>query len=419
LTSLAIGLAGALLGLILGQSLLVAGFVRALARFAVPLISDDRAPKAVVVLCLRGTDPFLKDCIAGLLNQDYPNYKVRIVVDSADDPAHRVLNETLKPTDYNHVTVENLTQPSSSCSLKCSSLCQVARSLDPSIEFIAQMDADIVAHHTWLRELATALEPADVGAATGNRWYMPHVLSTGSLVRYAWNAAAIVQMYWYRVAWGGTLAVKTRVLRESDMLECWGRAFCEDTMQFAQLEKLCLKVRFVPSLMMINRENTSLGGFYRWVIRQLLTVRLYHPAWSAILLHGVISTVVPLGSLALLIVAILRGNAASTLYLGGAFSLFVISILLSLWRIAVTVNRIAESRGEPTKWIHGVGDLLKCAALMPITQFVYPAALAEAAVKKSTNWRGIQYEIKGPWDIRVEEYVPYREEEQVQVGESL
>jgi glycosyltransferase involved in cell wall biosynthesis len=406
-------------GLILGQSVLVAGFIRALASFKVPLIPDERAPKAVVILCLRGTDPFLNDCIAGLLNQDYPDYKVRIIVDSAQDPAHRVLSEALKPKDYDRVTVENLTQPSGTCSLKCSSLVQVVRSLDPSVEFIAQMDADIVAHRTWLRELATALEPADVGAATGNRWYMPQTLSMGSLVRYAWNAAAIVQMYWYRIAWGGTLAVKTRVLWESDMLDRWGRAFCEDTMQFAQLQKLGLRVAFVPSLMMINRENTSLGGFYRWVIRQLLTVRLYHPAWTAILIHGVASTMVPLGAFGLLAASLVRGDTSTTSILGGACASFVISLVFSLWGMVEAVNRIAQSRGESTKWIRGMGDLLKCAMLMPITQFVYPAALAEAAIKKSTNWRGIQYQIDGPWEIRVEEYMPYHEESQTQVGESL
>jgi cellulose synthase/poly-beta-1,6-N-acetylglucosamine synthase-like glycosyltransferase len=416
---LAIGLAGALAGLILGQSVLVAGFIRALACFKVPLITDERAPKAVVILCLRGTDPFLNDCIAGLLNQDYPDYKVRIIVDSAQDPAHRILSQTLEPEDYNRVTVENLKQPRGTCSLKCSSLVQVARSLEPSVEFIAQMDADIVAHRTWLREMATALEPADVGAATGNRWYMPQTLSMGSVVRYAWNAAAIVQMYWYRIAWGGTLAIKTRVLRESDMLDRWGRAFCEDTMQFAQLEKLGLRVAFVPSLMMINRENTSLAGFYRWVIRQLVTVRLYHPAWPAILIHGLVSTVVPLGSLTLLIVSLARGDSFSSSILGGAFALFVISLLLSLWGMVVKVNSIAASRNEPTRWIHGVGDLLKCAVLMPITQLVYPAALAEAAIKKSTNWRGIRYRIHGPWDIHVLEYVPYSEEPQAQMDESL
>jgi hypothetical protein len=203
------------------------------------------------------------------------------------------------------------------------------------------------------------------------------------------------------------------------MLDRWGKAFCEDTMQFAQLEKLGLKVTFVPSLMMINRENTSLRGFYCWVIRQLLTVRLYHPAWPAIVLHGVISTIVPLGAFGLLAATLVRGDTSTISILGGACVSFVISLVFSLWGMVAAVNRIAQSRGEPTKWIHGVGDYLKAAVLMPITQFVYPAALAEAAFKKSTNWRGIEYQINGPWDIRVEEYVPYREEGQAQVGESL
>src|SRR4051794_8202980 len=45
------------------------------------------APRVAVLLPLRGADPFLTTCLAGLLDQDYPRYCVRIVVDSADDPA--------------------------------------------------------------------------------------------------------------------------------------------------------------------------------------------------------------------------------------------------------------------------------------------------------------------------------------------
>ena len=97
--------------------------------------------------------------------------------------------------------------------------------------------ADTIPHRTWLRELAAALADEQVGAATGNRWYMPQQPTWGSLVRLFWNAAAIVQMWFYGIAWGGTLAVKTKVFRESDLLERWGNAFCEDTMTFAALKR--------------------------------------------------------------------------------------------------------------------------------------------------------------------------------------
>ena len=125
---------------------------------------------------------------------------------------------------------------------------QAASSLDESVGFIAQLDADTIPHSTWLRELATALADERVGAATGNRWYMPERVSIAAMVRYIWNAAAVVQMYSYGIAWGGTLAVKTSVLRETDLLKRWSNAFCEDTMLYAFLKKHRLRVAFVPSL---------------------------------------------------------------------------------------------------------------------------------------------------------------------------
>jgi hypothetical protein len=57
-------------------------------------------------------------------------------------------------------------------------------------------------------------------------------------------------------------------------------------------------------------------------------------------------------------------------------------------------------------WIRGL-SLLKCAALMVVTQVVYPFALFSACFAKSTDWRGIDYEIKGPWQIRMKGYQPY------------
>ena len=51
---------------------------------------------------------------------------------------------------------------------------------------------------------------------------------TGSLVRYLWNAAAVVQMYWYGLGWGGSLAFKTKLLRETDLRQSLASAFTDD-----------------------------------------------------------------------------------------------------------------------------------------------------------------------------------------------
>jgi cellulose synthase/poly-beta-1,6-N-acetylglucosamine synthase-like glycosyltransferase len=48
-----------------------------------------------VVLPLRGADPSLEACLKGLFAQDYPAYQVRIVIDSADDPAQTLVARAL------------------------------------------------------------------------------------------------------------------------------------------------------------------------------------------------------------------------------------------------------------------------------------------------------------------------------------
>src|SRR5438445_469746 len=52
-------------------------------------------PNVAVILCLRGVDPSLDGCLHGLLNQDYPRYQVRIVVDCIEDPAWQKVHDTL------------------------------------------------------------------------------------------------------------------------------------------------------------------------------------------------------------------------------------------------------------------------------------------------------------------------------------
>ncbi|NND99697.1 MAG: glycosyltransferase family 2 protein [Pirellulaceae bacterium] len=395
------------MGLAAAQALLVFRFVIALLRWKRRLVDDVQAPNASVILCLRGGDPFLADCIKGLLSQDYPNFQVHVVVDHKDDPANSILHSLLPKHDSGDVTIHYLDPSVETCSLKCSSVVQAVRTLDRSCEFIAQLDADTVPHRTWLRELATALADDRVGAASGNRWYMPQSVTVGSMVRYVWNAAAVVQMHSYEIAWGGTLAVKMRVLRETNLLDKWSTAFCEDTMLFTFLRNENLRVAFVPSLMMVNRESCDLGGFFRWVCRQLLTAKLYHPAWLAVLGHGIITTVVPVFTLLLLIGAALVGNATAAIWLFAALACYQLAITVILLPMEYAIRKIVSSRGEQKDWM-GVGGVCLFLAAVPLTQLVYAAALWSTSRLRSVIWRGIRYDIAGPWNIKRGAYRPYQ-----------
>ena len=407
-----------LVALILGQMVLVYGFAIVLATHRHDQLRDAECPRAVVVLCLRGTDPFLEQCLTAITGQDYPDYEVRVIVDCADDPAREVVEKAIRESRARHVHIENLNDPRSTCSLKCSSVVQAMQALDDEVGFVAQLDADTVPHPTWLRELAAALREEKVGAATGNRWYMPEHLSTGVLIRYVWNAAAVVQMYWYGIPWGGTLAIKTQVLRDSDLLERWSNALCEDTMLYAVLRRMGLRVKFVPSLMMVNREDCTVVGFHAWVKRQLLTARLYHPGWPLVVGHGVLTTIVPFVALALLIASAITSQWMVAAWMISGILMYELSIIPVLTPLEWSVRRLVRARGEPTAWM-GIRGAFWFVAAIPATQIVYAAALASAVFLRSIVWRGVAYRIGGPWKIRMAEYFPYQPETHAHEKKSL
>ncbi len=401
---------GILIASVLIQFFLVAGFVRRLRKWRQPLLEDSLCPRAVVVLCLRGSDPFLSRCIGGLLGQDYPDFMIRFMVDHADDPAMPILHKSLKGVPFDRYRVDVLSTPLSTCSLKCSSLVQAVESLHESVEVLALLDADTIPHRTWLRELATALSPAIVGAATGNRWYLPLAASHGSLVRYVWNAAAIVQMYWYEIAWGGTLAIKLDSIRRAGILDRWRLAYGEDTMVRMALSRIGQRVAFVPSLMMLNREDCTLVSFEGWVKRQLLSARLYHPFWILVVAHALSSALLIIWVLSSCVILAIQGH-----WIGAGIVLLSLlayhSILTSMlpW-MERSVCAIAADRGESISWPRRP-SWLRLLWIAWVTQWTYTWAMLSCLFMKRFVWRGIEYEVGGPWNIKMKEYHPYQSEQ--------
>lgn len=397
-----------LLGLAVCQVPLVCAFVWALRRGEQHPEAGSRCPKAAVVLCLRGTDPFLSDCIEAILDQDYPRYDVRVVVDCREDPAWKVVEEVVRRRQAENVHVFPLTQRRETCSLKCSSVVQAISELDDSYEVVALLDADTIPHPNWLRQLVAPLADERIGAATGNRWYMPAEATWASLVRYVWNSAAVVQMFCHHIAWGGTLAIKTGVLRDSDLLDRWGRAFCEDTMLYKVLRQRGLRVAFVPSLMMVNREACDMLGYFRWVRRQMLTTRLYHPRWLAVVAHGLITSLPQAVATGVLLVALLSGQWKTAALAGGGLACYLASMAVMLAPMEVGVRRIVRSRGEPADWLTA-SIAAKVLVAIPLTQVIYAAVLVSTILVRTVEWRGVSYRIGGPWEIRLIRYAPYED----------
>jgi len=372
------------------------------------LLPDHQLPKTAVILCLRGADPFLSNCLRSLLNQNYPEYDLKVILDSEQDPAWRIVADILSDEQApTNVQVSLLRMPYPNCSLKCSSLVQAVSELDDSYKVVAFVDADAVVHSNWLRELVSPLAHPKVGATTGNPWYIPNGRYWGSSVRYLWNVFAVVKMYLYRIPWGGTLALKTELIYTTGLLDKWGRAYGEDTMIRSVLAKHGMQVVFVPSLIILNREECDFSNLVDWTKRQLLSFRLYHPRWWAVVADSILTVVLPHLVLVLIVVALWTGQWDAAAIFFNSLGCYMQVLLFFVIALEKGVQQVLRQHDQPLSKI-SPATMMKISIASLLTLWVYGLAMVSALWMKQVNWRGVTYQVKGPWNIRLLKYRPYR-----------
>ncbi|MEZ6064246.1 MAG: glycosyltransferase [Planctomycetaceae bacterium] len=378
---------------VLAQASFLVVSVRRLWRRRREPLPDAECPPALIVLCLRGGDPFLHRTLRRLCRQDYPDYQVRIVVDSAHDPAAEIVQDFLADERATHVTVQSLVQRLPTCTSKLSSLLQATEQLPAGTAFVAILDGDTVLHRHWLRELAAGIVRDGADVTTGNRWYVPEHNSITNFVRYWWNSSAFALMSLFHIPWGGTTAVRANVIQHPELRARLAHAFSDDTTIGQFVSERRGRIAFHPQLVINNSEDTSLRGFFNFEVRQLLTVRMQHGAWRWLSVHGILATI-------FLIFPIIRqlyepAPALKLFFRGG-----VLLILATVLAQELLVRRQYRLRGEslplwtPLRLVTAIAGLM----LLPI---IHVAAVLRAASTTTINWRGLVYQLHGTTPVEL------------------
>lgn len=371
------------------------------------------SPPVAVVLSLRGTDPSLPDCLNGLSVQNYQNYKVFVVIDHADDPAADLVKQTLDGLDKSRFDCSVAGKPTRKCSLKCDRLVQAISSLPPEYEIVCLIDADTIPDSNWLARLIRPFADSKVSAVTGNRWFRPAGYRWGSCLRYLWNSAAVVQMYVYRIAWGGSLAIRRTVFEESGLLEKWQTAMYEDVMLHDHLRATGGKLHPVPDVLVVNEEEVSVRGARKWIGRQLLDARLYHRQWKLVLLHS-LSTVLLWCSLLIALIVVpmvaqpLCSLAVVIIIVTYQFANFICLYVLEDTAQAMIEYRRAENRESVnSNWLN-FRRMLQMFVYLPILQFQYARATCYAQFARKVEWRGCEYQIRGPFNVQLKTWSAFQ-----------
>lgn len=369
-----------------------------------PWPTDRPLPKAAVLLSLRGNDPFLVSCLRNLLFQDYPDFIVQVVIDSETDPAWSAIRTIRAERDDPRLFVSVLHHRRTNCSLKNSSILQSLSVLPEDREVVAFVDADAITHRTWLRELVAPLADPEVGCSTGIRWFAPNDRSLASRMRCYWNLVAASVIHYSQTPWGGSMVVRRSVL-DTGLADEWSRMFCEDAFTIKYLDQHGLKLVCVPQATVVNEETTSVSGCIRFVNRQMLIFRLYHRQWWGVIAMIAFATATRLTHLHFLFQSLIHADWIS------AAALAVIHPII-LW--ATQYEAVKLDRAVRTMVTETTGRQI---ARNPIpdffgyfcTEVMFLGSLLYAMCARTVQWRGITYRIRGPKDITMQSYRPFKE----------
>lgn len=351
------------------------------------------SPPVAIVLCLKGSEDNLIECLTGLVCQEYDAYQLFIVVDSDIDPVLETVTSFFAARESKPV-VQTLRSPHKTCSLKCSAITQAIQSIPPQYEVVAFIDADTIPDQSWLSDLVGPLADSSVGATTGNRWYSPRTNSPGAWVRKIWNAAAVVQMQRYQVPWGGSLALRSETIERCGLIEQWQKSFCEDTALIERLKEKKLTLHRVPHLILENTESISLADAAYWISRQLVTVRLHHPKWAWVAAHALASGLVAIASPIAILLMLIFGRPSSMWTLIQVYFIWQLVNSWLLWMIEKSNTKALEGRegfnrfpneGDASGWMQVVGTVL--------TQWMYPFTAWQAYKMEQVWWRGVSYKL--------------------------
>ncbi len=353
------------------------------------------APTATIFVPLRGIDEGLKENITAVFAQDYPNYEVIFVSDDAEDPAWRIVEDARQSfAGESGPAMQTIVAGRAIDSgQKVHNLSVAINYAEPGSEVFVFVDSDARPRVDWLRSLVAPLQDANVGAATGYRWFVPVRGGFASHIRSVWNAAiasALGADAKKNFCWGGSTAIRRSTFESCKVIEHWRGTVSDDFAMTRALHEAGLPIKFVPRCLTPSFEDCSFRDLIEFTTRQLKITRAYAAhLWKAVLFGSVIFVITFFGGMALVI-------ARGLMHVSIAMPLVLLLIILAMGAMKshLRLRAVAAIINDPR--VSSFTSTLAHVVLWPIASALYLYNALAAAFSRRINWRGITYELKSP-----------------------
>lgn len=393
-------------------------FGKRLRRGTRPIYAEFR-PEAWVVVPFKGIDTEGVANLHALFHQDYPNYRLLLVVESEDDPAFGLLHaERVKfPRIASEVIVAGPAPPHRGQKVhnQLAALRHALASVNQDGPHRAPAnceddrawvfaDSDAAANPAWLGNLVGPLSLRKrTAVTTGYRWLVP---ARGPEGRFLWGGriasvingqvATFASLKRAAFAWGGSMALLEGTAEAGGLLQRWERAVSDDFQVTAVARELDRRILFLPECLVESPIDMPLTRLWEFSRRQYLITRVHAPLFFSLVFCSVafycFATLVAWTSVA----AFAWHQDFRVLLMAAA----AIGLMFALNQVRAARRRrvVKNLFGAQTLQRLGPALALDRWATTPL-MFLNLGLLLRGCVGRTIRWRGHGYRLRGPLDI--------------------
>lgn len=385
-----------------GQLVLVALNLWEDRRFAASRLGRRRKPRSTPRIALfapcKGIEAGLKDNLRPLLEQDYPNYEIAFIVESADDPACQSIRELM--SEYRQTAAQLLVAGRAiDTGQKVHNLRLATGELPADVEILAFADSDARPRCDWLSRLVERLDRPNIGAVTGYRWFVPTRNTFSNLLSYSINSALAAGFGpgGHHLIWGGSWALRREVFDTVRLHDAWKGTLSDDLVATRALQQAGLRIEFEPACMLASPLDNDWRQNLSFIRRQYLIGRFYMPRWWLLaLVAATLPALTFWGGLLLLALGRAAGEAWAWLPACVCTAFYASTVFRG--RLRCRLARLYLPEHLPQLGAAFWFDVWAG----PLSGLINWLVLLSSPLGNTLNWRGIRYRIQRGGQVQIE-----------------
>ncbi|MFI4890473.1 MAG: glycosyltransferase [Steroidobacterales bacterium] len=355
-------------------------------RHLVPLEPAADTPQAVVLVAIKDASVTTAPFLDSLWRQQYPDYRVVFALESAADPALRLI-EPLQHKDTGGPALDIVI---AGCATrraqKVHNLLAALQRLRDEDRIVVFADADTLLHPDWLTDLIRPVATGEAAASTGYRWPLPVDSRLPTLIGAAADLSITTSArsrHW-NVCWGGSTAVKREALDLIDLPLAWDRASSDDVTLTQALRARKLLINSPLRVLVPSPVAHTWSSLFSFARRQHLMVRIYAPG------HWLF------GGFTLFVPAIGAGLAIAQLAYGSRFAACVLLASIAMLQMRSRLRRQIAMRILPPDALAAAHATIRFASwAWPLVHLAHCIVFLSSCVGRRFTWAGIGYRLDG------------------------